>query len=108
MSGLYERSRAFARMSQSSMLILALLLALLWYWAPSGMMDPGEEALWRRIRAGQGMLAAWRDRSGILWLGSHAADSVPERFPRFGRHIHPEGSSIPGPGFVGIAAPAHQ
>lgn len=65
MSGLYERSRAFARMSQSSMLILALLLALLWYWVPGGMMDPGEEALWRRIRAGQGMLAAWRDRSGV-------------------------------------------
>lgn len=65
MSGLYERSRAFARMSQSSMLILALLLALLWYRAPGGMLDSGEEALWRRIRAGQEMLAAWRDRSGI-------------------------------------------
>ncbi len=65
MSGLGARSRSFARRAGLSMLIPAVILSALWYLSPAAWLSQDEQALWRKVREGQGALALWRDESRI-------------------------------------------
>lgn len=65
MSSLGARSRSFARWAGLSMLVPAVVLSALWYLSPTAWLSHDEQALWRKVRAGQGALALWRDESRI-------------------------------------------
>ena len=65
MNGLSERSRAFARRAQWEVLLPACVLAFLWFFQGVSFLSEEEASLWRKVRAAQTSLAAWRDASPI-------------------------------------------
>jgi len=65
LNGWIARSRAFARKARWSLLVPAFVLAFLWFFQGASLLTEEEAALWRKVRAGQQSLAAWRDSSGV-------------------------------------------
>lgn len=65
MNGSSARSRAFARRARWGLLIPACVLAFLWFFQGVSFLSEEEEALWRKVRAAQTSLAAWRDASPL-------------------------------------------
>ena len=65
MNGLSARSRAFARRAKWELLLPACVLAFLWFFQSVSFLSEEEASLWRKVRAAQTSLAAWRDASPI-------------------------------------------